>query len=58
MIACTFAGHRTILGDVVGQIKNEHTDYLIAMVWRDYGGAYNTLRYAQKINKQIILIER
>ena len=36
----------------------DHSDYLIAMVWRDFGGAYTTLRYAQKQGKKIILLER
>ena len=36
----------------------DNSDYLIAMVWRDFGGAYTTLRYAQKQGKKIILLER
>lgn len=36
----------------------DHSDYLIAMVWRDFGGVYTTLRYAQKQGKKIILLER
>ena len=36
----------------------DHSDYLIAMIWRDFGGAYTTLRYAQKQGKKIILLER
>ena len=34
----------------------DNSDYLIAMVWRDFGGAYTTLRYAQKQGKKIILL--
>ena len=36
----------------------DHSDYLIACVWRDFGGAYNTLKYAKKQHKKIFLIER
>ena len=36
----------------------DNSDYLIVMVWRDFGGAYTTLRYAQKQGKKIILLER
>lgn len=34
-----------------------HSDYLIAMVWRDFGGAYTTLQYAKKRGKNIILLQ-
>lgn len=34
-----------------------HSDYLIAMVWRDFGGAYTTLKYAQKCGKHIISLQ-
>ena len=30
------------------------SDYLIAFVYRDFGGAYTTLRYAQRSGKKII----
>lgn len=30
----------------------DNSDYLIVMVWRDFGGAYTTLRYAQKQGKR------
>lgn len=36
----------------------DHSDYLIAMVWRNFGGAYTTLRYAQKQGREIILLKR
>ena len=36
----------------------DHSDYLIAYVWRNYGGAYNTLKYAKKQNKKIFLIKQ
>lgn len=32
----------------------EKSDYLIAFVYRDFGGAYTTLRYAEKKGLQII----
>ena len=32
----------------------DESDYLIAFVYRDFGGAYTTLRYAEKKNLQII----
>ena len=32
----------------------EQSDYLIAYVRRDYGGAYTTLRYANRLKKSII----
>ena len=35
----------------------DHSDYIIAMVWRNYGGAYNTLSYAIKQKKQIIFLK-
>ena len=38
--------------------KRAISDYLIVMVWLDFGGAYTTLRYAQKQGKKIILLER
>lgn len=31
----------------------DRADCLIAMVWRDYGGAYQTLKYAERLCKQI-----
>lgn len=34
----------------------ESSQVLIAFVYRDHGGAYTTLRYAQKLNLQIINI--
>lgn len=35
----------------------DHSDYLIAYVFRDHGGAYTTLRYAQKKDCKIIRVE-
>jgi len=35
----------------------DHSDYLIAYVFRDHGGAYTTLRYAQRMNRKIIRVE-
>lgn len=35
----------------------DHSDYLIAYVFRDHGGAYNTLRYAQRKGCKIIRVE-
>ena len=32
----------------------DQSKYVIAMVWRDYGGAYDTLKYARKQKKKII----
>ena len=32
----------------------EQSDYLVAYVYRDYGGAYATLRYAEKKETQVI----
>lgn len=32
----------------------DRADCLIAMVWRDHGGAYQTLQYAQRRNIQIL----
>lgn len=32
----------------------ERSDYLIAYVYRDFGGAYTTLKYAQQVGKEII----
>ena len=34
----------------------DRADCLIAMVWRDYGGAYQTLKYAQRRRKRIFYI--
>ena len=34
-----------------------HADCLIAMVWRNYGEAYQTLKYAEKYSKKIFRIE-
>ena len=34
-----------------------HADCLIAMVWRNYGGAYQTLKYAEKCSKKIFRME-
>ncbi|OUP55217.1 MULTISPECIES: hypothetical protein [Eubacteriales] len=31
----------------------DRADCLIAMVWRDHGGAYQTLKYAERLCKQI-----
>ncbi len=37
----------------------EQSDYLIAMVNKEYGGAYTTLKYAKKLGKTVInLAER
>ena len=36
----------------------DHSDYIIAMVWRNFGGAYATLQYAQKQGKKIIPLKR
>lgn len=35
----------------------DHADCLIALVWREYGGAYHALQYAKKKGKQIILLK-
>lgn len=32
----------------------DRADYVIAMVWREHGGAYTTLKYAEKRGKRII----
>lgn len=32
----------------------DHSDYLIAYVYRDFGGAYTTLNYAARHGKEII----
>ena len=32
----------------------DHSDYLIAYVYRDFGGAYTTLKYAARRGKEII----
>lgn len=34
-----------------------HADCLIAMVWRNYGGAYQTLKYAERLHKKILRIK-
>ena len=36
----------------------DQSEYVIAMVWRDYGGAYDTLKYARKQKKKIIELSR
>ena len=36
----------------------DQSDYLIAFVMRDFGGAYSTLKYAEKKNLEIINIAR
>ena len=36
----------------------DHTDCLIAMVWRNFGGAYRTMRYAQRQGKRVFLLEQ
>ena len=35
----------------------DQSDCLVAMVWRNYGGAYQTLKYAEKCSKKIFRIE-
>ena len=35
----------------------DHVDYLIAYIYKDHGGAYTTLRYAQKKNCRILHVE-
>lgn len=32
----------------------DRSDFLIAYVYRDFGGAYTTLKYANRMNKEII----
>ena len=32
----------------------DRSDYVIAKIWRDFGGAYSTIKYAQKIGKTVI----
>lgn len=32
----------------------DQSEYVIVMVWRNYGGAYDTLKYARKQKKRII----
>ena len=34
----------------------ENADCLIAMLYRDYGGAYDMVRYAKRLNKPVILL--
>ena len=35
----------------------DQSDCLVAMVWRNYGGAYQTLKYAEKCSKKIFRME-
>ena len=35
----------------------DNADYIIAMLWREYGGAYDTVQYARRKNKQIIMLD-
>ena len=35
----------------------DQSDCLVAMVWRNYGGAYQTLKYADKCSKKIFRME-
>ena len=34
----------------------DQSDCLVAMVWRNYGGAYQTLKYAEKLGKKVFRI--
>ena len=34
----------------------DHSDYVIAKIWRDFGGAYSTTEYAKKKNKTVIYL--
>jgi len=34
----------------------DRSDFVLAYLFRDFGGAYNTVKYAEKKNKQIIRI--
>ena len=36
----------------------DQSDCLVAMVWRNYGGAYQTLKYAEKCSKKIFRMEQ
>ena len=35
----------------------DQADYVVAMVWRNYGGAFQTLKYAERLGKKIFRIE-
>lgn len=34
----------------------DHSDCLISLVWRDFGGAYKTLKYAEKHKKKVFIL--
>ena len=36
----------------------DHSDCLISLVWRDFGGAYKTLKYAEKCEKKAFNLQR
>ena len=54
--ACCGFGHREVFSNISGQLDIDNSNVVLVYFVRDYGGAFDAMKYALKKKKYVIKV--